>query len=578
MMTHRVFLRLALAAVVPFAAIGCNSDRPTGSGPKPSDIVVNPVSISIKQRETAWIVPTVVDAAGKPLSGIPVTFVSSNVAIVTVSNTGFVTSVGPAGTATISVRAAGLTKPMPVTVVGVPTSISVSPNPAAIPQEATVQLEAKLLDLDGATINGATFTYSASNGGIATVSASGLVTSVGPAGSTVVTVRSGDGHEISKAVPVTVTPVPTKLTFSPSTLTLGRNSSAQIRPVVTDVVGSEIPNLTISYASSAPEIVSISATGLLTTTAATGSATITGRLDQLTATMTVNVVEVAHPLGSIVSSSLASGYGAAITSSGDFYVTGPNGVPVRGKLPDYTALTPINAVQAGLAVVTNRAGNAVFFAGLDGVVAYDPTQNQVRWTSATGKGAPFDVVLADDEATVFLTTGNGLVIAIDAATGSVKWELTLGYTAVHLALNPARNVLYASGPLGGAMILEIDLNTRAVMSIPMSSSAPQDLVVSPDGGELSVALESGGLAFVNTSTRTATTLITPQCPGYGLVMTPDTEQLWIGCSQTGTITVVNRQQRTIAQTIGVGDVRRLAVSPDGTVILASGQSKITFIR
>src|SRR4030095_10177513 len=129
--------------------------------------------------------------------------------------------------------------------------------------------------------------------------------------------------------------------------------------------------------------------------------------------------------------------------------------------------------------------------GLDGVVAYDPTQNQVRWTSATGKGAPFDVVLADDEATVFLTTGNGLVIAIDAATGSVQWGRALGYTAVHLALNPARNVLYASGPLGGAMILEIDLNTRAVMSIPMSSSAPQDLVVSPDGGELYVALESG---------------------------------------------------------------------------------------
>ncbi len=114
---------------------------------------------SIKQGETTRTVPSVVDAAGTLLSGFPVTFVSTDVAIVTVSNTGVVTSVGPAGTATISVRAAGLTKPVPVTVLGIPTSISVSPNPAAIQQKSTVQLEAKLLDLNGATINGATFTY-----------------------------------------------------------------------------------------------------------------------------------------------------------------------------------------------------------------------------------------------------------------------------------------------------------------------------------------------------------------------------------------------------------------------------------
>jgi DNA-binding beta-propeller fold protein YncE len=346
---------------------------------------------------------------------------------------------------------------------------------------------------------------------------------------------------------------------------------------VLDAAGAEIPNVAISYTSSAPQIVSVSATGLLTTTAATGSATITGRLEQLTATMTVNVVQSAHPQGNIVSSSPASGYGAAITSSGDFYVTGLNGTPVRGKLPDYTTLTSMTAVQAGLAVVANRAGNALFFAGVDDVVAFDPVQYQVRWTAATGKGTPFDVVLSNDESTVFLTTGNSVVVAIDATTGAVKWELAPGYTAVHLAVNPSRNVLYASGPDMSA-VAEIDLTTRTVVFIPVPGGSPQDVVVSPDGGELYVALQAGGLAFVNTSTRTATALVTPQCAGYGLIMTPDTEQLWIGCSLSGSITVVNRQSRTVLQTINVGDVRRLAISSDGTTVLASGQSKITFIR
>ena len=183
-MTHQALARIALAALV---ATGCNSDKPTENGPKPADILVDPVSISIRQHESARITPTVVDAAGTLLAGYPVTFVSSNPALVTVSNTGVVTSVGPAGTATISVRAGGITKPVPVTVAGVPTSISVTPDPAVVTQNATVQLAAKLLDLDGVTINGATFTYTSSNLAMATVSASGFVTSVGPAGSAVIT-------------------------------------------------------------------------------------------------------------------------------------------------------------------------------------------------------------------------------------------------------------------------------------------------------------------------------------------------------------------------------------------------------
>ena len=570
-MNPRVFSRYALLLV---ATLGCGSDNGTDPGPKAADILVDPASITLKQRESTRIVPSVVDAAGTLISGVAVTFVSSSVTIATVSSIGEVTSVGPAGSATISVRAAGLTKTVPVTVLGIPTSISVTPNPGAIQQKATLQLQAKLLDLDGATINGATFTYTSSNAAVATVSASGLVTSVGPAGTAVITVASG---ELAKTVPIAVTAVPTKLTLAPATLTLGRNSSAQIRPVVLDAVGTEIPNLTASYTSSAPQIVSVSATGLLTTTSAIGSATITARLDQLTSTMTVNVVEAAHPVGDIVSSSSFAGYGATITSGGDFYVTGLAGTPARGKLPDYATLTSLTPVRAGIAVVANRAGNAVYFAGMDGAIAYDPASNQVRWTSATAKGTPFDVVLSSDEATVYLTTGNGLVIAMDAATGTVKWELTLpSYVAVHLALHPSQNILYASGPDIGS-IAEIDLTTRGVRMIAVGAN-PQDIVVSPDGGELYVALESGGLSFVNTVTRTATTVTTPQCGGYGLVMTPDTEQLWIGCSRNNTITVVDRQQRTVVKSIPVGAVRRLAVSSDGTTVLAAGEGKITFIR
>ena len=565
-MIHRALACVALAALV---ATGCNSDKSTGNG-QPADIVVTPAFLSVRQHETGRILASVVDAGGRVLSGVAVTFESSDPAIVTVSNTGVVTSVGPAGTATISVRTGDLTKTVPVSITGIPTSISVTPNTLTLPQTAKVQLEAKLLDLDGGVIEGATFTYASSNVFVANVSTSGLVTSVGRAGTAVITVVSG---EVAKGVPLTVTVVPTTLTLGSPTLRVGRNTSVPLRPVALDTVGQAILNPAISYTSSAPEIVSVSADGILTTSAATGSSTITATFDRLTATVAVNVAEIAHPGGTVVSSSRASGYGGAITSSGDFYVTGSD-TASRGKLPNYTSLTPVTGVPGGLAVVTNRAGNAVFFAAGDGAAAYDPVQDQVRWR-VTGLGPPLDVVLSNDESTVFLASGP--VEAIDATTGAVKWTLALGDIAVHLAVSPTRNVLYASSPFASA-VYEIDLTTRDFVVIPMPGRGTQDLVVSPDGSELYVALESGGLAFINTATHAATVLDTPGCNGYGLLMTPDAEQLWIGCSSNASIMVVNRQTRTILQTMEVRAVRRLAASPDGTVVIASSESSITFIR
>lgn len=65
------------------------------------------------------------DPDGALLSGVAVTFSSSNATIVTVSNVGLVTSVGPAGSASLSVKAGNKTQVIPVTVTATSSSIVV---------------------------------------------------------------------------------------------------------------------------------------------------------------------------------------------------------------------------------------------------------------------------------------------------------------------------------------------------------------------------------------------------------------------------------------------------------------------
>ncbi|MFN8581995.1 MAG: hypothetical protein U0163_13615 [Gemmatimonadaceae bacterium] len=83
-------------------AVACGSDSPTG--PTPAEIVLNFPAVSSKQLDSARIIPSVVDSKGQLIGGVTVLFESGNPSVVAVSKVGVITSVGPAGTATVTVR------------------------------------------------------------------------------------------------------------------------------------------------------------------------------------------------------------------------------------------------------------------------------------------------------------------------------------------------------------------------------------------------------------------------------------------------------------------------------------------
>ncbi len=149
----------------------------------------------------------------------PITWKSSNPAVASISSTGFLTAVAP-GTATITAVAGSITS-APATVTVMPrnlTSLNIWPvtstlsvTPFAI-YSSSEQPLVNALDQFGVTMAVPALTWKSSNTAVVTVSATGLVSAVGP-GSATITVASGS------------------ITSTPATVTIIANPGIQITSV-----------------------------------------------------------------------------------------------------------------------------------------------------------------------------------------------------------------------------------------------------------------------------------------------------------------------------------------------------------
>jgi len=186
------------------ATITATSETKTGSAsltvttPPPAPVATVTVTLgasSIVEGGTTQATAVVSDANGNVLTGRAVTWSSSNISAATVTSTGLVTGVDD-GTATITATSEGKTGSASVTVTEAAVArVVVTPSSATIdvngPQSGRrVQLTATLYDANDRVLTGRTVTWSSSNPGRATVSSTGLVSSVSE-GAVTITASSG---------------------------------------------------------------------------------------------------------------------------------------------------------------------------------------------------------------------------------------------------------------------------------------------------------------------------------------------------------------------------------------------------
>jgi hypothetical protein len=260
--------------------------------PPPVEIRLAADRTTMNSGESLQLLPSVIDGSGNVIPNFPFTFSSSDPGIVAVWSTGTATSVGPAGTVEVTVRAANLTRVVRLTVVAETTFLDVRPNPMRLQQLGARQLDARALEAYGLPLATATFTYTSSDLSIVTVSLSGLVQSVGPAGVASITVQS---DRVVVEVQIMVVHVPTRIVVTPNPTHVFIGKRRRLRATMIDAVGEVMNGPPFEFISSNPAVLEVSSEGVLTAAGRPGDATITvrARRTSISADIPVRVVEQA---------------------------------------------------------------------------------------------------------------------------------------------------------------------------------------------------------------------------------------------------------------------------------------------
>jgi uncharacterized protein YjdB len=173
----------------------------------PASVTLSSTSVALEVGKTTQLQATVRDAGGAAIPGIPATWSSSAPAIASVSSSGLVTAVA-AGSATVTASASGLSAAAAVTVTAPApvASVQVNPATASVVVGSAVTLAAVVKDAQGGVLTGRAVTWTSSNSGVATVSASGVVQGVAQGSSTIT--ASSEGMSGKSAITVTAAPPP----------------------------------------------------------------------------------------------------------------------------------------------------------------------------------------------------------------------------------------------------------------------------------------------------------------------------------------------------------------------------------
>jgi hypothetical protein len=148
-------------------------------GPSVATVEVTPATADRQVGQTLQLSATVKDVNGNILSGQPVSWSSSASTVASVSSSGLVTATA-LGTALITAASGNKSGVATINVVPEPiASITVAPGNDTLLVGETSQLTATMRDASNNVVTGRQPTWSSSSTGVATVSASGLVTAVG---------------------------------------------------------------------------------------------------------------------------------------------------------------------------------------------------------------------------------------------------------------------------------------------------------------------------------------------------------------------------------------------------------------
>src|SRR5438876_4703772 len=375
---YKLSVRLALLKdwllLLPLLAhFGC--EKPAGisgpSGPSAvvSKVVVSPRQVALLPNQTSHFMAVALTATGDTAS-VAVTWSATGGSIVDTFSAGgrhdatYQPSAVPGTYLVIATDPpdVGFADTSTVTVMSQPVaSVALSPAVASVLVGATLQLTAIPQDASGSPLPGRPVTWASSFPAVATVSATGLVTSLA-AGVATITATS-EGKSGTAAVTVTTVPV-ASLTVSPATANLQAGATAQLTATPKDASGNPLSGRVVTWSSDTPGVATVSSSGLLTATAA-GSATITATSEGTTASATVTVTQV--PVASVTVSPASASIVVGATQQLTAVTKDAAGATLTGRVVTWSASDASVAIVSSSGLVTGRsAGSTIITATSEG--------------------------------------------------------------------------------------------------------------------------------------------------------------------------------------------------------------------
>ena len=227
----------------------------------PTTLSVAPVTVELSAfGETLQFTAEVRDQSGRVMTGVAVTWTSSNAGIATVNAAGLVTAAGN-GAATISAAVGSASGSASVTVVQRVQAVDVSPEADTLVTGESLQMDAKARDANDHEVATAEIRWTSNDTSVVTVDSAGLATAIGTGEAVVTAASSGITGDAALRV---VAPAPTTVRVTPEATTLpALGDTVRLAATVHDQIGRPMPNEPVTWSSADESVATVDSVGLV---------------------------------------------------------------------------------------------------------------------------------------------------------------------------------------------------------------------------------------------------------------------------------------------------------------------------
>ena len=532
----------------------------------PATLRLSPGTATVQLGDTLVFTAEARDAAGAVVPGAPVTYESSDPAVVAVIGPqGRVWAAG-LGSAQLRARSGTSADTSDIQVYGVPASVVITPDSLRLLVAAQAALVVQVRDAAGGLIPTTPVSVAAADTTVARVTGSGGVRTVTVlrVGATTVTASIGG---LADTIPV-IAAATAELT--PEAILLEPGDTVQLTAVARDFLGGVLPGVPFTFASTDTAVARVSGTGSVTY-AGPGAARIiaAGGYDADTTAVTA-----------VVARTTVSGrpFGLAISTNDAVYATRLDQASVV-RLDPETA-DSVGGVAVGAAptdVIFNAAGTRAYVTN-----QFSQSVSEIdRATDTELRRIPipadaYIVALAPGDSILYVSANSARVYVIRLATGAVIDSLATG---INFALAVRDTLLYVGLPLEGRVDI-VDRRTKTVVRSLATGGRPAGMAFSASGAELYVADEFGGLQRWATASGTSlgTVALAPS-GALGVAVQPGTGLVFAGGVVTGVVHIVDPVTGTVLRAMRVGGApRRIGFGANGDAFVANEAGWVDVLR